>query len=89
MSSVTIRVSDEQANEALANPAFREILPLGFIFEDIKNETGIEVCNYNPLEDYLFAYYSTFETELLENYKHASSSYSKLIDAVLEERMSD
>ena len=89
MSSVTIKVSDEEANQALANPAFREILSLGFIFESIKDETGIEVGDYDSLEDYFFAYYSTFETGFLEKYKRVSSSYSKIIDAVLEARMID
>lgn len=87
MSGVTIGVSDEEANEALANAAFREILSLGSIFEEIKDETGIVVGNYDSLEDYFFAYYSTFETEFLEEYMRGLASDSnKTLEAVLSGR---
>lgn len=87
MSGVTIKVSDEEANQALANLAFREILSLGFIFEEIKDETDIDVGDYDSLEDYFFAYYSTFETEFLEEYRRVSASDSnRSLEAVLSSR---
>lgn len=84
MSSVTIGVSHEKANEALANPSFREILSLGFIFDEIKEETGIDVFDYDSLQGFFYAYYSTLDTDVLQRYSNASANEpNETLEAVL------
>lgn len=88
MSGVTVSVSDKEASEALANPAFREMLNHGSIFKEIKDESGIDVFNYDSLKDYFFAYYSTLDTKVLEEYSRSSTNDpNETLEEVLKSRL--
>lgn len=90
MSGVTKRVSDKEAHESLADPAFREILSYSPLFKEIKDESGIDVIDYDSLKDFSFAYYSTLDTEVLEEYSRISASDpNETLEAALKCRLTN
>lgn len=81
--------TEEAEDSALSNPAFREILSFNPMFEEIKEESGIDLLDYDSLNDFFYAYYSTLETKVLVDYLSTSDGEeNETIKAVLASRES-
>lgn len=82
MSYLTV-LEDAEENEVLLNPNFRKGLS---IFVKIKEEHGIDVCDYDSFEDFMKAFFSSLSSETLERAKEFEfdGSIGKSLDAALK-----
>lgn len=65
MSYLTV-LEDTKENEVLLNPNFRKGLS---ILVWIKEEHGIDVCDYDSFEDFMKAFFTSLNPEALERAK--------------------
>lgn len=76
-------LEDSKENEVLLNPHFRKGLS---ILVRIKEERGIDVCDYDSFEDFMRAFFSSLSPETLERASkfEFDGSIGTALDAVLK-----
>lgn len=88
MPNLTV-LADTEANRALLNPTFREMLT---VISGIKEKHGIDYFNYDSVEAFENAWLASLETKVLVCIKHilgSDGAPTEALDAVLEARMTD
>ena len=84
-----IVLGDSAKNRALLDPNFRELLTAAV---SIKKNRGIDLLDYDSIDDFTMAFLSSMNTNQLKLIKRildSSGTPDEVVDAVLEARLTD
>lgn len=65
-------------------------ITLDDIFEDVKSETDLNIADFDSFQSYFFAYYSTYDADVLEAYlRTPEGRNNRTLEAALKSKRKD